>query len=140
MLKANAQTRSRRWALGAAIAPAVAVLTSAWLALWPSFVRSESVSVGTDGTVERQVGSGSLLEAEGAGILIVLAVPVVLTAVGALSAYRGRRWPTWIVTGLLLAVCLLGAASIGLFYFPTLLALLLTAALGTAQPAGESAG
>lgn len=73
----------------------------------------------------RRRGSETLLESEGASLLFVLAVPVLLTGVGVAAARRSaRRVLTLVVVaygiGLFLAM-----ASIGIFFLPSLLAIVL---------------
>jgi hypothetical protein len=74
--------------------------------------------------------SESLLQHEGPGVVVVLLVPVTVALVGALgdgAAARRRR----IAAGSALAgACVLGAASVGIFFLPAPIALL-TAGLKT---------
>ncbi|MBU2664552.1 hypothetical protein KOI35_13700 [Actinoplanes bogorensis] len=71
----------------------------------------------------------SLIPAEGAGVGLVLAVPVVLSALPVLLG--PQRIVVWGCIGLLTGFVLIGAASIGLFYLPALVML----AIGARQMA-----
>ena len=63
----------------------------------------------------------------------VLALPVLLAVVG-LIAVRGRhRWLLVVVMVVLVAFCVLALASIGLFYLPAAIALII-AVVGWPQP------
>jgi hypothetical protein len=73
---------------------------------------------------------GTLLQHEGASVVAVLLVPVAVAFVGALGngpAARPRRIAAgWVLAG----ACVLGAASLGIFFLPPTIALL-TAGLKT---------
>ena len=66
----------------------------------------------------------SLLEHEGAGVLVVLAVPVLLTLVAVVVKRRPMRLGVGFV---LLAACILGAMSVGLFFLPAAVLILCAA-------------
>ena len=71
-------------------------------------------------------------QANGVGVLGVLALPVLLAVVG-LVAVRGRhRWLLVVVMVVLVAFCVLALASIGLFYLPAIA--LIIAVVGWPQP------
>lgn len=71
----------------------------------------------------------SLIEMNGAGVLVVLAFPVVFALIG-LFGVRERNRPTaWTSALLLVAFCVLGLATVGLFYLPSLLLLITAAAI-----------
>jgi len=67
---------------------------------------------------------GTLLEHEGAGVIAVLLVPAAAALVGALGNGPAARWRRiaagWVLAGL----CVLGAASLGIFFLPATAALL----------------
>ncbi|MBB4690886.1 hypothetical protein [Paractinoplanes abujensis] len=67
----------------------------------------------------------SLVSPEGAGVAVVLAVPVVLTALPVLLG--PQRIVVWGCTGLLAGFVLIGAASVGLTYVPALIMLVIGA-------------
>lgn len=87
-------------------------------------------SAGPPSEVVTTTSRGTLLQHEGASVVVVLLVPVAVALVGALGdgpTVRRRR----IVAGWALAgACMLGAASLGIFFLPATVALL-TAGLRT---------
>ena len=97
----------------------VALATAALLAVLP-LSRSEScTSTSESPEVLCESSTSTLLEHEGSSVLVVLLVPAALAAIGVL------RPTTAVLRGVAVAltVCVvLGAASIGLFFLPTLLA------------------
>lgn len=95
---------------------ALAATASAALCVVPVIGTSTSVST-SDGAVVVTEESTTLLAEQGAGILVVLAVPVLLTAVPLLLG----RWAGWLCTGALAALVLVTGFSIGLWYVPALL-------------------
>ncbi len=82
--------------------------------------------------------SYTLLEEEGPGLLVVLAIPVVLALAGVIGAATQRAWLTTGAAGVLVVGVLLGAASIGLFFVPAAIALLLAAMWTAAGADGEA--
>ena len=124
------------------IAHALAWAALLWLALWPSsYSGTRITAVGPDGSGGEVVPlSASLIEVNGWGVLIPLAVPVVLTAIGLWVALTGdgRRASTkvimWVAAILLTVFCGLGLISIGIYYLPTALALLIAAIINSFRP------
>jgi hypothetical protein len=121
-----------------ALAFLLAVGASVFLVVGPTYTStSSSSSISSDGT--ETVGPvttshATLLEENGRGVLIPLAVPVVLAGAGAVLSLRRRWWPAHLaVAGVLFAGCLLGAMTIGLFYIPAASALMLSAGLSGAR-------
>jgi hypothetical protein len=109
----------------AAVSLTLAVGVSAALALLP--MASKTVAV-RPGEPMGEVTHESLLEHEGATVLVVLAVPVLAAALGAVGgAGPRRRLARSVSAGLLWAFCLLGAMSIGSFYVPAALAMTVAA-------------
>ena len=92
------------------------------LALWPCAYQGIEA---TGGAPEQQV-CASVVQANGVGVLGVLALPVLLSVVGLVAARGRHRW-------LLVAFCVLALASIGLFYLPAAIALII-AVVGWPQP------
>jgi len=106
------------------------LVTLYWVVVPAGSWESVSQGVSPTGEVVTTVRSGhdTLLEHEGSSVLIVLAVPVVLTVVGtwpwsARHARRARLSVGW----LLLAGVVIGAMTIGLFYLPAAVLLLVAA-------------
>ena len=134
-----------------------------WLAFWPGLYESASataVSVATvevgrplpldAGAVSTLPGDGresvrssaTLIQVNGLWVLGLLAIPVVLTGLGFISATKrqagraaGSRYPWrlvgWIAALLLMGISIVGSVSIGLFYLPVALLTLASAALRT---------
>jgi hypothetical protein len=119
------------------VAHALAWTSFLWLAFWPAFYSGSSdTAIGPDGTGGQVVNtSESLIEVNGWGALIPLAVPVVLTAIGLVAAlaYDGRsaRYKViiWIAAVLLIIFSWLAMFSIGMFFMPAALALVVTATI-----------
>ncbi|HEX5830360.1 MAG TPA: hypothetical protein VFY16_05215 [Gemmatimonadaceae bacterium] len=65
----------------------------------------------------------------GPGVVLVLAVPVLLAVAPLLGRHRARRVSAGIAASLTLAFCLVAAASVGMLYLPSALALAVAAAL-----------
>ena len=110
---------ARRWNL---VAVAIATLTGLGAALLPLGMSSSIDSNGV--ATSTQV---SLLSNEGPGVLIVVVTPALLVAAplllrGAQASYRSR-----VVIAVTLGVLVvLGAMSIGLFFVPTLIAMIVS--------------
>lgn len=98
---------------------AVALATSVVLAIVP-FSRSTSCVSTSDGRSTCSSSTSSLLDTEGASVLVVLAVPVAVALVGALQPRR--RGVLIAVAAALTVGVVLAAMSIGVFYVPTLVA------------------
>jgi hypothetical protein len=101
-------------------------------------VHASTSSADRPADVVTTTSSESLLQHEGPGVVVVLLVPVTVALVGALgdgAAARRRR----IAAGSALAgVCVLGAASVGIFFLPAPIALL-TAGLKTGRHSSRAA-
>ncbi len=110
----------------------VALVTGFGALLLPLGTRSSADSSGVEVTT-----SVSLLANEGPSVLIVVAIPVLLVTLplmlrGATASYRSRV----AIVVLLSILVVLGAMSIGLFFVPTLLAMIVSM---SAQAATRSA-
>ncbi len=96
----------------------LAVVTAVALLVVPTG-REESVSVSSSGETTRSSRSTTLVQSDGWGALVPLAIPVLLAGVP--PAFRRSRWRGVALAAasvLLLAFVVLSAASIGLFYLP----------------------
>lgn len=117
------------------IALAVAVLFGVGLIV-AGFVAPlySSESASSSGEVTR--GTATLVEMNGAGVLVALSLPLVMAVVvGCALSQRRRRGAValaWTVTGLLGVFTLLAMLSIGVFILPVTAALIV--ACGTAGP------
>jgi hypothetical protein len=118
----------RRWS---ALAVAAAVLTGVAVAFGP-LVATSGCSATSTGTVACASGTTSLFADQGAGILGIVAVPVVVALVPLLHPSR------WTVTGAAVVLSLaafIGSASVGIFLVPTvILAWIAVRATNRARP------
>lgn len=111
--------RAKRWNIAAAV---IAALTSAGGLFVPLGMSSSTDSNGVQTTTRV-----SLLSYEGPSVLIVMAIPVLLVSLpltmrGDTASYRSR-----IAAVVLLSILVvLGALSIGLFFIPTLIAMIVS--------------
>jgi len=94
------------------------------LLLWPNYYQGVSFIVGSDGELIRgpQVSS-SLVAVNGTWIVLVLLIPVAITALLFLVVKSNRRGKmvsvsAWLLTAGLLFFCALGAFSVGPIYLP----------------------
>ena len=108
-----------------------------FLAFWPYSYKGTAVS--TDGGVVDET-SASLIEQNGMGVLVWLIIPVVLCLVAflvTLSRIRGGRVIMWAMAVLLLLFGLVSILSIGAFYLPAALALIIAAATAKTSNIGS---
>lgn len=103
--------RADRLALLALVCATAAALGLAVLPL--------STTSSSDGVVET-TSHESLLQHEGPSVLVVLLIPILLTAIAVAVRHRSTRLT---LAGLLFIGCLLGAMSVGAFFLPAALAL-----------------
>jgi hypothetical protein len=109
---------------------ALAIAAGAFLAAWPCFYVGQMIAPGSPAGSERVCG-GTLVGENGLWVVWLLLVPVGLAALGWLGAISDRRVVIWVVGSLALGFCLLSAFSIGVFYLPAAVALLVTAAISS---------
>jgi hypothetical protein len=117
----------------------LAVVTAVALLVVPTG-REESVSVGSSGEMTRSSRSTTLVQSDGWGALVPLAIPVLLAGVP--PVFRRSRWGGVALAAagvLLLAFVVLSAASIGLFYLPVAGAMV-AAAIIDGRRGGASGG
>jgi hypothetical protein len=118
--------RRRFWpaeliALGVALGASVALIIVAITA--PFYSSSFSARTST-GVVARGSSSATLIEEYGAGVLVIVTAPLIITlAILAMLWLRGvERGPgplVWTTVGLLAALTLAGLLTIGIFILPT---------------------
>ncbi len=130
--------RMARGLAGTSLLLAVAALI--FLAFWPWAYQGSELSA--NGEVIRNT-SASLIEENGAGILVWLFFPAILSLIGFLGSFRqagASRLAMWAAAILLLMFALATGFSIGMFYLPSALALMVAAATakGT-RPSTDSA-
>jgi hypothetical protein len=97
-------------------------------------------SVSSSGAVTN--GSATLVAVNGTDVLLVLAIPLVVTCGVALALWpvvrRGGLPLAWTLTGILVLFTLLAMLSIGVFVLPVTLALVITCA--TCRPRAKTPG
>jgi hypothetical protein len=128
---------NRAVVISSAVAHGLAWAAFLWLVFWPSFYQGTRVTpVGPDGSGGEVVPvSASIIEGNGLGVLVPLLVPVALTAVGLLNALTGDRRNTrsklllWASAAPLIVFCGLAMFSIGMFYLPAAVALIVSAVI-----------
>ena len=130
-----------RWgglATSAGIAHILAWFASLFMAFGPVY-QGVSSTVATPGgvAIESARTTETLLEANGLSALPLVVAPVALTAlaVGFVLATpikpSARKVWLWVSAVLLLGFCLAGLFSIGIFYLPAAVALVVTAVIGS---------
>jgi hypothetical protein len=72
-------------------------------------------------------GGETLVAVNGAGIALVVAVPLVAAVLGVLALRTGHRAAVWTIVGVLAAFCLVSILSIGAFVAPVAILLGLAA-------------
>jgi hypothetical protein len=103
----------------------LALAAGVGLALWPcAYQGVEAQSTPGGAGQERQL-CATLVEMNGVDVLGVLALPVLLAGVGLATVRAGRRGILLTVTVALVAFCLLALASVGLYYAPAAVALVI---------------
>jgi hypothetical protein len=115
---------SDRLAAGLAYGAVVwSIVASAALLLIPTST-SISISSSSDGPTVVTTTQHTLLENEGRSVLVVFIVPIAIAAVGAFVGRRSKR-KVRLRAGVLLAIgCFVAAASIGMFFIPSAIALI----------------
>src|SRR5437763_1545567 len=108
----RATAPSTRWAIAAFVS---AIAAGALLSFAPA-VTSQSCRATTTGALRCSGSHESLIRSEGAGVVLILAVPVALTA--SLLLLNKRRVAA-VPAAVLSALTVLGAASVGIFFIPS---------------------
>ncbi len=126
--------RVATWAAAAALMLAVAA--GIWLAADPDFYSGESLMVSSSGAQTTVQTNASLIEENGAWVVGLLCVPVALAALGLYCSLRGRRVLLWISGLVLIGFVVVSGFTIGMWYAPAALALLIASGLsrGPAVP------
>ena len=107
----------------------LALAAGSWLAFYPGFYQGVSVTASSSGEVVQRSEQASLLAENGMWALGLLAIPVALTVLGVFGAVRSYRFLLWSVAVVLLVFSIISGMTIGLFYLPAAIALLVAAAL-----------
>jgi len=120
-----------RWLAGVLAAAAVASSLWSGVRIWTTPVRYEVVDATGDGAgANRRFEARPFAEVSALGA-VPLAVPVLISGLGAWAALRGRRWVLASAVLALALFTLLGSFSIGWSYLPALSCLVLAAGVGT---------
>lgn len=112
-----------RGRLAAGVAMVLATIASVWLVVWPCFYTGT-----TSGPSGESTTCSSLIAETGTWVLSYLAIPIILTVLAFVALVARLRAVMWILAILLFALCILAAWSIGVFYVPSAVALLIAAA------------
>jgi hypothetical protein len=107
----------------AAVAIVLATIASVWLAVWPCFYTGTTAGPSGESTT-----CSSLIAETGGWVISYLAIPIILTVLAFSALVARLRGVTWTLAILLFALCILAAWSIGMFYLPSAVALLVAAA------------
>ena len=113
----------------------LAVAAGFWLAFSPGFYQGVSVTASSSGEVTQRSEQASLLAENGMWALGLLAIPVALTVLGVCGAARSYRFLLWSVAAVLLVFSIVSGMTIGLFYLPAAIVLLVAAALSNSSRA-----
>ena len=133
-------SRNASMALGAAVVWSLLLVVAAFVAPVYSTSSGSASPDATGGTTSSVVaGTATLVGVNGYGVLLVVAVPLLATLVVAWALARGRRRLGWVVTSAFGFLTFLALMSIGVFFVPVTVALIVACA-GTprhrvAQPA-----
>jgi len=115
------------WA--AAVGLVLAIAAGVWLGLAPDFYQGASSSVSSSGVVTTTQTSASLVEENGVWVIGLLCVPVALTALALYCAVRRRRVLLWVSGLVLLGFVVVSGFTIGMWYVPAALAVLIASGL-----------
>ena len=114
------------WA--ALIAVLLTFVAGLFLAFYPVY-QGVSVTGSSSGVVTSSSESATLITENGLWVVVPLCIPIVLAALGLIAVTTRRRTLVWVLGGVLLGFVVLTGFSIGLFYLPAAIALLLSAGL-----------
>lgn len=108
--------------LAALVAISLATIASVWLSVWPCLYTGT-----TGGPTGKSTTCSSLIAENGTWVVGYLATPIILTVIAFFALVVRLRTVMWVLAILLFALCILAAWSIGLFYVPSAVALLVAA-------------
>ena len=109
--------------IAAAVAVVLAVAGAVWLLVWPCPYRVIVVTSTAEGVEDASSTCRSLLKGD-TGAAVVFLVPVVLAVVGLVAARTGRRGVFIAAAVLQLLFCFLGTLSVGVWFVPSAIAML----------------
>lgn len=137
MTPVHTRTAWAVWTTTAALALLAALAASAYWTFAPayeSYVTTGGVGITAPGGLSGGAAASreTLLEVQGPGVLVILAVPVVISALPLLVRSPGARAGVgWLSAFLVTAFALLGGFSIGLLYLPAAAVLWAAAVVAT---------
>lgn len=132
----NRHDRMTPSAWAALVALLLTVAAGLFLAFYPVY-QGVSATGSSSGVTTISSERATLITENGLWVIVPLCVPIALAALGLLAVARRRRVLVWVLGGVLLGFVVLSGFTIGLFYLPAAIALLLSA--GLADPSGRLA-
>lgn len=124
----NRYDRMTPAAWAALVALLLTVAAGLFLAFYPVY-QGVSATGSSSGVTTISSERATLVTENGFWMIVVLCLPIVLAALGLLAVARRRRVLAWVLGGALLGFVVLSGFTIGLFYLPAAIALLLSAGL-----------
>ena len=124
------------------VAHVLAWAAGAWLAFGPVY-QGVSAAIPGESVGEATRSTATLIDVNGLYVVALLVVPVLLSGIavwvvrGADGGRTGRRVLLWVLAIVLLGLCALSILSIGVFYLPAALAMLVAAIAGSAVGAAR---
>ena len=133
---ARVRSRPATSTLLAGLALLIALAATAFLLLTPFYTGTHTTTTTVPGQAAPppvvETRSATLLEVNGPAVLIPLTIPIALPALAlAATSSRFRRLAYAVAAFLLLVFCLLSGFSIGMYYVPASIAMLISALLPT---------
>jgi hypothetical protein len=123
------------------LATAAALAGALWMLFGPTIRTGSCETTPGSGLQHCTESTETLLEDEDdARVIMLTAVPVVLTAGTTLLAFLAprRRIPRWLMAGVFLFLCVLSGFSIGLYFLPSALLLIFSVGLDEARASDKT--
>ncbi len=111
------------------VAVFLALAAALWLALSPAAYQGVSITAGSSGGLEETTTQASLIEENGRWVIALLALPIGFALLALLGALVRRRLLVLISAIALLTFSIVAGFSIGLYFAPAAVALVVAAAL-----------
>ena len=127
----SSYSRRTPFALAFALVWSLLLVVGAFLApVYSTSSQSASAdsTTGVTTTTAVTTGSATLVGVNGYGVLVVVTIPLVATLFVAIALARGRRRIGWVVTSVLALLNVLALLSVGIFFVPTTVALIVACA------------
>lgn len=124
--------------IAAVVSLLLALVAAGFLLFMPCSVKSIEGTTSLDtGETRTKTTCKSLLESQGTGILVFTMLPVMLATLTLVFVAVRSRIGVWIATTAAFLLIGVSILSIGAFYFPSLVAMVLAAVLLTARRGGH---